>query len=168
MPIKSVPKTKADWLVQIGNLSKAYWPNFSGLSDSTGTTEYSDGFRRRLYKLNGPRNVENVTMTKPYNPNEDVALIQWWLAWCNAQGTEETITVQPVTYCPDPEPDGSAITFLGCRPASLKVAEVDKTSSDISTIELTFSVDDYSVGGANVAGASGNILTSALGAIGIG
>jgi hypothetical protein len=141
--IKVIPITEADWLVTIEGISEAFWQTFSGISDSTGVTEYSDGQSNRLHKLIGPRQVENVTLTKPYNPIGDKALIEWWKRWCSANGEEVTITVQPVRYCPNAIPYGATTTMLGCKPSSLKYGNVDKTSANIAMIELIFCVDDY-------------------------
>lgn len=141
--VKVIPITEADFLVTIEGISQAHWETCSGVTDSTNVTEYSDGQSNRLHKLIGPRQVENVTLSKPYNPEADKALIAWWKRWCSANGEEVTITMQPVRYCPDAIPYGSATTMLGCKPSSLKFGNVDKKSANISMIELIFSVDDY-------------------------
>ncbi|HEY9835421.1 MAG TPA: phage tail protein [Vampirovibrionales bacterium] len=141
--LKVIPITEGDYLVTIEGIAQAYWETFSGVSDTTQVTEYSDGRSNRLHKLIGPRQVENVTLTKPYNPIQDKAIIEWWRKWCSANGEEVTITVQPVRYCPDPINHGTATTMLGCKPTSLKYGNVDKKSANISMLELVFAVDDY-------------------------
>ena len=158
MPLKVVPITKSDFLVKIPEISEAYWTNFSGVSGSAQSTDYSDGLRRELHKIVGPRQIADVTLSKPYNPVNDLPIIQWWQAWCNASGKENTVMIQPVNYCPDPEPYGSAVTLLGCKPSSVNFAAVDKTSAEISTIELGLSVDSFSIDGG--VAQNGNIVSA--------
>ena len=143
MSLKVIPITEADYHVTIEGISDAYWETFSGVNDTTQTTPYSDGRSNRLHKHRGPRQVEDVTIAKPYNPEKDAPIIEWWRAWCSANGEEVTITIQPVRYCPEPTKYGPATTLFGCKPASLKYVNVDKKSSNIAMIELSFTVDDY-------------------------
>lgn len=143
MSLKVIPITESDYLVTIEGLGDSYWETFSGVNDTTQTTPYSDGRSNRLKKHRGPRQVDDVTLAKPYNPVEDAPIIDWWQKWCSANGEEISITIQPVRYCPEPENYGSATTLFGCKPASLKYVNVDKKSANISMIELSFTVDDY-------------------------
>lgn len=143
MSIKTIPITESDYLVTVEGLVDSYWQTFSGIKDTTQTTPYSDGRSNRLSKHRGPRQVDDVTLTKSFNPEVDTAIVEWWRTWCSASGEELTITVQPVQYCPNPLPKGPPFTLMGCKPTSLSVASADKTSSNISMIEMSFSVDDY-------------------------
>jgi hypothetical protein len=146
MSIKVVPITEADYLVQIVGFGTGFWETFSGLNDSANSVDYSDGQRNRLYKLVGPRQIDDVTLTKPFNPVDDKNIVDWWRAWCNSTGEELTVSVQPVRYCPEPTPYGEPIILLGCKPAGLSIGKVDKKSNNVSTLELKLSVDDYTFG----------------------
>jgi hypothetical protein len=142
MPATINPTTKAGFLVQMDGLD-TYWETFSGVDDKAQTSEWSDGLSNRVYKLIGPRNASDVTLGKAFDPENDKAIVDWYLNFCDGVTEAKTISVTPVRYCPEPEPRGSALTFYGVKPSGLKGFEADKKSNDVSTLELTCIVDSW-------------------------
>lgn len=118
-----------------------YWETFSGLESTAQSTEYSDGVSYALKKIVGARQIADVTLMKPFVPDEDWQLFTWYKTWCTT-GVGVLITLQPVKYCPEAEPLGQALVLEDCKPVRLNGFELDKKSQDVTNIELTFSVDN--------------------------
>lgn len=142
MPKKLKPIAQNQFLVTFEGLD-AYWETFSGLSDEADSSEYTDGLSNRQMKLIGPRQIGEIDLTKPFDPESDKAIVDWFKTWCDGSSDPITVSVTPVRYCPDPEPIGPALSLFGCRPTKLEGFEADKKSSDVSEITLSFTVDDY-------------------------
>jgi hypothetical protein len=139
---QTIPIARSQYLVTLKSVD-AYWQSFSGLSDEAQTTQYSDGLGNRTYTLVGARQAQNVTLTKAFDPVADKQTIDWYKNYCAGTDQELTISVVPVKYCPEPEPIGPSLILYGCKPVSLKFGEADKTSNDVSMIEISFAVDLY-------------------------
>jgi hypothetical protein len=138
----TVPITKTQYLVIIKGLD-FYWETFSGIDDKAQTSKYSDGLGNRTYTLVGPRELADMTLTKAFDPVRDKVLVDWYRTYCAGVKTDETISVTPVRYCPNPEPLGSSLILYGVKPISLKGFEVDKKSNDISILTMGIAADDY-------------------------
>ncbi len=139
---QTVPITKTQWLVTIKGLDY-YWETFSGVEDQAQTSKYSDGLGNRTYTLVGPRDLQDMTLTKAFDPVRDKVIVDWYKNYCPGQGLEETISITPVRYCPNPEPIGPSVILYGVKPTNLKFAEVDKKSNDVSVLTLGIAADEY-------------------------
>lgn len=144
---KIFPIAKNQYLVTVKDLA-AYFENFSGVQDTTQTSEYSDGYDNRLFPLMGPRSIAEITLSKAYSPEQDDEIINFWKNFrlsrgedINARGL--TVTVQPVEYAPDPQPIGNPIILFGFMPTGFQAFEVDKKSQDISMLTLTGRCSDW-------------------------
>lgn len=144
------PITQQQFLVTIEGIN-AYFETFSGLQDGAETSEYTDGFSRLRRQLVGPRSIETVTLGKPFVPEEDALIVQFWKNFTvgreitdRSAGTE--ITVQPVNYTPEPTAIGDPYVLYGAIPNRIEFLQADKKSQDISTLVLSFSVQDWSLG----------------------
>ncbi|BAZ39410.1 hypothetical protein NIES4101_53630 [Calothrix sp. NIES-4101] len=137
------PITQQQYLVTIKGID-SYWEKFSGLKDEAETTDYNDGLSNRKYKLVGPRELGDMDLEKAFDPTADKVIVDWWLNYCDGNDEPITISVTPVTYCPEVEPLGPSLIIYGVKPTALEGFEVDKTSNDISMLKLTFIGDTWS------------------------
>lgn len=136
------PLTQAEYLVTVANVD-GYFTECSGLEEKFDTSTYSDGLSRRLRKLRGPGEIEDVELTKPFDPEADDALVTLCQEYCDLE-TELTITIQPCKRCGEVRQVGNKkLTLLGCKIVGVKGFEVDATSNDVSTLKITLSVDDW-------------------------
>lgn len=136
------PITQQQYLVTIKGID-SYWEKFSGIQDEAETTEYNDGLSNRKYKLVGPRELGDMDLEKAFDPIADKVIVDWWLNYCDGNEEDITISVTPVTYCPEVEPLGPTMIVYGVKPTALEGFEVDKTSNDISMLKLTFIGDTW-------------------------
>ena len=141
------PITKADFLVTVQGL-RAYWQTFSGIDDQARTSEFSDGFSKRMQDRVGSRKVQPITLTKGYDPEQDEELIAYWRAEYQARrgGQGRTVVIQPVEYIPEPESIGTSFTLFNFRPTQFKIAEADKTSQDTAMVTLVGVYSDWAKG----------------------
>lgn len=139
------PVSKSEFLVTIANL-QGYWTQFSGIDDSHETSEYSDGISNRKRTVRGQAKAADVTLSKPFDPELDAAIVDFYKNWCE-QDDELSISVQPIKRCGGIEQRGNRkLTMQGCKLLGLKGFEVDSDSGDVSMLELSISVDDWSFG----------------------
>jgi len=143
MPTRTPPLTKQQWLITVEGI-KSYWETFSGLESSAQSSEYSDGLSYNLQKIVGARQIADVTIQKVFVPPDDWAIYDWFQNWCTT-GEGVVLTLQPVRYCPRPEPYGRALILEGCKPMRFRGFELDKKSQDPTTVEITFAVNDAKV-----------------------
>lgn len=119
-----------------------FFTNFSGIRDTSGTSQYADGVRGRIFNLKGPRTLAEVTVSTPFDPDKHADIVDFW----KSSGCEYiTLTITPVTCGEDPQPlpGGRTITIPDAQITSLNFGTVDRTSSNPSTIELTFVMDTF-------------------------
>ena len=135
------PISKSGFIMYVGGL-EFFWTQFSGISDTSATGEYANGTGRRIHKVIGPRTIDDVTLTMPYDPLQANQIEQFWLEYdCQFL----TITIQPVN-CDGESPLGDPYILEGCQLISLTVAEADRESGDVGTIELGFTVNTWKRG----------------------
>lgn len=137
MPIL-VPIPKSAFIVTISGM-ETIWTTFSGISDTAESGQYANATGNRIYKVVGPRSIDDVTLSAPYDPALASAIEQIWL---NYNCEFITITVQPTT-CNGTNNNGSAYTLNGCQLQQLTVAEMDRESGDVGTIELVFTTNSW-------------------------
>ncbi|PHJ59597.1 hypothetical protein VF14_08995 [Nostoc linckia z18] len=136
------PITQQQFLVTIKGID-SYWEKFSGIKDKADTTDYNDGLSNRKFKLVGPRELEEMDLEKAFDPIADKPIIDFWRNYCDDNKDVITISITPVTYCPEVEPIGPSVIVYKARPTALEGFEVDKKSNDISMLKLTFIADDW-------------------------
>jgi hypothetical protein len=139
------PITKSQYQVSLvapnGPTLTATFTNFSGVKDSSDSSEHANGSGNRIYKLTGPRSVENVTLSAPYDPIIYKELEQYWLRY-NCEYI--TVTITPVDCRGDgAAPAGGSYNLYEARFISITTAEVDRESSDPQTIEVEFTVNEW-------------------------
>lgn len=140
MPVIT-PIPKSAFIVTISGM-ETIWTTFSGIVDTAESGQYANGTGNRIYKVVGPRAVDDVTIAAPYDPTLAATIESIWQSYsCEFI----TITVQPTT-CDGSTSNGSSYTLNGCQLQQLTVAEMDRESGDVGTIELVFTVNSWSRG----------------------
>jgi len=140
MPVIT-PIPKSAFIVTISGM-ETIWTTFSGIVDTAESGQYANGTGNRIYKVVGPRSCDDVTIAAPYDPTLAATIESIWQSYsCEFI----TITVQPTT-CDGSSSNGSSYTLSGCQLQQLTVAEMDRESGDVGTIELVFTVNSWSRG----------------------
>jgi hypothetical protein len=136
------PITQSSFIVTITgeNLQfPAIWTTFSGVNDSADNSTYPNPTGNRIFKVVGPRTLDDLTISAPYDPDLAAIVEEIWL---NYQCQFLTIIVQP-TNCDGATPFGQPYIMDGCQLTSLNVAEVDRESGSVATIELGFTANSW-------------------------
>jgi hypothetical protein len=137
MPV-IVPIPKSAFIVTISEM-ETIWTTFSGIVDTAESGQYANGTGRRIYKVVGPRAIDDVTLSAPYDPAFAHQIEQIWSDY-NCEFL--TITIQPTT-CNGDDSNDTPYVLYGCQLQQLTVAEMDRESGDVGTIELVFTVNDW-------------------------
>ena len=137
MPV-IVPIPKSAFIVTISEM-ETIWTTFSGIVDTAESGQYANGTGRRIYKVVGPRAIDDVTLSAPYDPSFAHEIEEIWSDY-NCEFL--TITIQPTT-CNGDDSNDTPYVLYGCQLQSLTVAEMDRESGDVGTIELVFTVNDW-------------------------
>ena len=139
------PITKAQYEVSLvapgGPTLIATFTKFSGIKDSSDSSDYANGTGNRIYHLVGPRKADNVTLTAPYDPLIYKQLEIFWLQY-NCE--DITITITPKDCIGNGSaPGGGVYSCYGCRFVSINTADVDRESGDVQEIEVEFTVNSW-------------------------
>lgn len=134
------PITQAQYWIQASPFSH-YFTTFSGIRDTSGTTQYADGVRGRIFQLKGPRTLAEVTVSTPFDPEKHADIVDFWKTYdCSFV----TLTVTPVECGEDPAPLGNrTITIPDAQITSINFGQADRASTNVSTLELTFVMDTF-------------------------
>lgn len=134
------PATQSQFWVQASPFSH-YFTSFSGIKDTASTSQYADGVRGRIFQLRGPKTISEATVSTPFDPEKHYDIVDFWKAY-NCEFI--TLTVTPVTCGEDPSPRGQrAIVIPDAQITVLSFGQVDRTSGNASTLELTFVMDNF-------------------------
>jgi hypothetical protein len=134
--------SQSQFLVTLKGID-CYWEKFSGIKEKADSSDYSDGLSNRLYKLRGPKKLDDMDLEKAFDPIKDKFIIDWWQNYCEGTNQEETVTVTPIVYCPRVEPIGASLIIYGVKPIGLEGFEADKKSNDVSMLKLTICADSF-------------------------
>lgn len=135
MPILT-PITKAEFLVYAQGID-LFFTTFNGLNDTAESGSYANGTGNRIYSVVGPRKLDDLELSSPYDPILQQAVEEFWL---NYSCAPLVITVQPV-LCDGLTENGPAYIFEGCLLKSISQIEVDRESSDVSVTTLGFTAN---------------------------
>lgn len=139
------PLTKAQYEVSFvasgGPTLIATFTKFSGIKDSSDSSEYANGTGNRLYHVVGPRTADNITLTAPYDPLIYKQLETFWLTY-NCQ--DITVTVTPRDCIGNGSaPGGGQYTCYGCKFTNIMTADVDRQGGDVQEIEIELTVNSW-------------------------
>ena len=122
---------------QLGTHTQDYWGTKSGGGITAAATKVWDGGKRTPSIITAPAEVDDVTITRPYDPLRDQPIIQrlkplvgLWRTTITVQPAETDLTAARVK--PDVYPDA---VLVGMTPP-----ESDASSGDAATYELVFAV----------------------------
>ena len=137
------PLTKAQYEVSFtalgGPTLVAVFTKFSGIKDSSDTSDYANGTGNRIYHVVGPKKADNVNLSAPYDPLIFKQLEQFWLQYnCNPI----TITVTPRDCSGQGSaPAGGQYICYECQFVSVSTGEVDRESGEVQSIDAEFTVN---------------------------
>jgi hypothetical protein len=138
---KIKPITQSQFWVQLGNF-EFFFTSFSGIRDTAATSQYADGTSQRVFQLKGPKTLTEATISSPFDPVKHATLVDFWKNY----GCEfTTVFITPVTCGDDPGriPGSRQIIIPDAQLTSLNFGQVDRTSGNASTIEITFVMDTF-------------------------
>lgn len=140
--IKYRPITQSQWWVQCASFSH-YFTTFSGIKDTAGTSQYADGSNNRIYQLKGPRTLSEVTISTPFDPVRHADVVDFWKqSGCGFL----TLTVTPID-CNGENPQrltgARQIIMPEAQITAITFGQADKTSSNVSMLELNFVLDSF-------------------------
>lgn len=139
------PLTKAQYEVSFvapgGPALIATFTKFSGIKDSSDSSEYANGTGNRKYHVVGPRTADNITLTAPYDPLIYKQLERYWLTYsCE----DITVTITPRDCVGNSSaPGGGEYICYGCKFMSITTADVDRESGDVQEIEIELTVNTW-------------------------
>jgi hypothetical protein len=141
------PASSADYLCTAEGLPETYFSTFSGIVRSFERAKFYDGYAaRQRTAATGSETIDDATFTKEFDPVKDVVLIDWIETL--KSGKYVNFTVRPVKR-------GDDVEFIGTKSWKLSLCRLLKATypnadvsapTDVSMIELTFSVDVASYG----------------------
>lgn len=139
------PLTKAQYEVSFvgpnGPTLTATFTKFSGIKDSADKAEYANGSGNRKYHVVGPRTLDNITLTAPYDPNLYKQLELYWLQY-NCEYITVTVTPRDCNGTGN-APTGGQYICYECRLVSLNTADVDRESANVQEIEIELTTNYF-------------------------
>jgi hypothetical protein len=91
----------------------------------------------------GRDQVSNIVLRAPYDPEEHNEIYRKYKTYCQ-EAIE--VTAQPITVCPETEPDGDPEVFLGCKPVRCKLPDKNRGSTTPAVFEVELSVRESKLG----------------------
>lgn len=136
------PVITAQFLVTVAGQA-GYWTKVTSPKRQYGETKYSDGSTGQVLHYYGFAENDSITISKPYQPGQDTALITWLKGNDTSRVAPFTVTVKPVTVDITGQPlaNGLTFTFTGCQLKSYTLpAEVDRTANAVEmiTVEIDY------------------------------
>lgn len=123
-----------EYLVYFSEFSNIKFTEMSGGEATNDTTvQHNGGGDKEV--IEGPSEVSEVTVQKPYDHLTDAPLDQWNRAWQNGVRRKLTLIRQPVNS--EGVPVGEADTYVGCARTSYSKPDVSKGSSDTAMLEIS-------------------------------
>lgn len=116
-----------------------YWSTKSGGTVTAESTKVYDGGSLKPDIITNPPTAEDVSVTRPYDPQRDDEVIRQLLQLVGSWGT--TVSVTPT------DADLVAVApprvYSDARLVGVVEPEVDSSSGDAAMVGLTFSISDY-------------------------
>lgn len=114
--------------------------------ESRETYDYNDGNRGTTYKAVGFTQRDNVTLTKPFNPEEDKRLVNWYKEQQKADAQAFSVAIKPVNADASGTlfANSGTLVLLQCEVVALKMPDVDRMGNGVAMIELEVIYKDWS------------------------
>lgn len=137
MPLRS----QAEYIVSIAEFPGIYFQQMTGGARSNEVTRVHPGGRPGSTKnIYGRSSVEDITITKSYDPVTDLKLLAWDKAWSRGVRRPLTIVKQPVTAAGIP--DGPPETYLRCGRVNFTPPDTATESAEDATLSITLAPED--------------------------
>lgn len=127
---------KRQFLVKVDGID-GYWAQKSGAEIKADNNKVYDGGSLTPDVIAAPAQVDDVTVTRPYDPLRDQAVVNQlkqrvgqWTTTVSVSPTEADLTIANV----------AGDTYPNALLTSIKPPESDASSGDAAEIELTFAV----------------------------
>lgn len=114
---------------------------FEGGEEKYETGDYVDPTDRRKKKVKSALEVENITLTKIYNPIDDAPLVDLWQKDQASPKDDYTATKQAIKKDKEQTALGRPTTYYGCQLVRFKYPDGDVESSETAMLEIELSVD---------------------------
>ena len=111
------------------------WSSKTGGGSNSENTQIFEGGKRVPTNIGGPTTVEQVVLTKPYDPIRDRDILSWVAAWDRGIREELTLIVQPTNSAGVPA--GKRQMLKGCAKINFKLPDIERGSSEAAMLELT-------------------------------
>ena len=139
------PILQKQFLVIIDKLQATYWTKVTRPKKSRETADYNDGQTGTIKKVLGFTSLDNVTLSKPFDPEKDKAITDWLTQMDKNVGNGErfSVSIQPVAA--DTQGTvikGATFTLTGCQIVSFSAPEVDRMGSSMAMLDLEICYDD--------------------------
>ena len=133
---KGAPAAQRQALVRVSGIER-FWASKSGGEYSSDTTKVWDGGLLTPEVLAGPADISNITVSRPYRPNNDQAIrrslakkVGRWRTTVSVQETDANLT-----------PIGRPITYANALLVRCTAPDADASSGDTAVWELEFAVN---------------------------
>lgn len=132
-----MPKAaQRQFLVKVSGIS-GYFATFSGGNVSSEVSDVYDGGALTPEKIASPARTEDITVSRPYDPERDQPVIN---ALRRQTGSlRATVTKQPTDA--DLVPTGPPNVYANCLLLSVTEPEVDASSGDPTAFQLVFAYE---------------------------
>lgn len=115
------------------------WSTKSGGNVSADNTKVYDGGSLKPDIITNPPTAEDVSVTRPYDPDRDDEMLRRLLQLVGSWDT--TVSVTPTTA--DLVASAPPRVYSNARLTGVTEPEVDSSSGDAAMIGLTFAISDY-------------------------
>lgn len=131
-------RTQSEFVIYIVEFPSIFFEQMTGGASSNEATRVHRGGRPgRTENIYGPSIVEDITLTKSYDPVEDAPLLAWSKAWQNGVRRKLTVVKQPVNTAG--LANGPAETYISCGRMSFTPPDVAKESAESAKLTLVLS-----------------------------
>jgi hypothetical protein len=110
------------------------------------SAEYNDGLTRSNKKVLSPKTVDDLTLSRAYDPDVDPAFAQFLEDYCPRANGDLVITVQAIELCTDSNPIGQPFIYSGCQYLGTELPDVDRAASEAAMINYLFTCDEVTIG----------------------
>ncbi|WP_413259824.1 MULTISPECIES: hypothetical protein [Floridanema] len=117
---------------------EGYFTRCTSPRERRDSVDYNDGVTGTTYKHLGFTSRENVTLSKPFDPAKDKALIEFYRKQVAEGGETFNVSIQPVTVDLQGKPIDGAGTFIlnECQFAGANFPETDRMGNNMSMLEF--------------------------------
>lgn len=130
------PIQQRQFLVFIDGV-QAYFTKVTAPKETRPRSNYNDGEKGLTRKHIGFLELDDVTLSKPFDPAQDKALIQWWEEQ-KKNPQPVTVTIQPVNTDVEGTPIQGAGTLVltECVAAEFTYPSVDREADGMAMLEI--------------------------------